>query len=264
MRTAEKRKLMRDIMREHRIVLTAEQQRYLKTKRIFDVLISGVALIMLVIPLLFVAVLQKLSSPTEPVFFRQKRVGQGSHVFYIIKFRTMKSTAPKYSSTGNLKDADNYISKLGRILRQTSIDELPQLWNVLKGDMSLIGPRPLIRQERGVHFLRRYYGVDQLKPGITGLAQINGRDMLSDYDKVFYDREYLKNVNMAFDAKVFFHSILKVLGRKDIREGVPAHHKQNDGVCHQQKQTLQEKSEQRECMGFQEKGQGLQQQRRVM
>ncbi len=220
METQLKRKTMRGIMREHRIPLTPAQEKYLKRKRVFDVLISGMALIVLAIPFLFVAVLQKLSSPNEPVFFRQKRVGQDSHVFYITKFRTMKSTAPKYSSTGNLQNADSYISKLGRFLRDTSIDELPQLWNVLKGDMSLIGPRPLIRQERSVHFLRRYYGVDQLKPGITGWAQINGRDLLNDYDKVFYDREYLKKISLLFDIKVLVESVHKVLGRKDITEGM--------------------------------------------
>lgn len=223
METKLKRKTMRGIMQEHRIMLTPAQKKYLKRKRVFDILISSMALVVLAIPFLFVAVLQKLSSPTEPVFFRQKRVGQDSHIFYITKFRTMKSSAPKYSPTGDLQNADSYISKLGRILRDTSIDELPQLWNVLKGDMSLIGPRPLIRQERSAHFLRRYYGVDQLKPGITGWAQINGRDLLTDYDKVFYDREYLKNMSMAFDVKVFFDSVLKVLKRKDIQEGVASH-----------------------------------------
>ena len=260
METQLKRKTMRGIMREHRILLTPAQEKYLKRKRVFDVLISGMALIVLAIPFLFVAVLQKLSSPNEPVFFRQKRVGQDSHVFYIVKFRTMKSTAPKYSSTGNLQNADSYISKLGRFLRDTSIDELPQLFNVLVGDMSLIG---LIRQERSVHFLRRYYGVDQLKPGITGWAQINGRDLLNDYDKVFYDREYLKNVSMAFDAKVFFDSVLKVLGRQDIKEGVTAHH-HRDQVCHQQEQLIQEKKEQCEFTQFQEEAQVLRQQRRAM
>lgn len=219
METELKRKTMRGIMREHRIQLTPAQENYLKRKRVFDVLISGMALIVLAIPFLFVAILQKLSSPTEPVFFHQKRVGQDSHIFYITKFRTMTSSAPKYSSTGNLQNADRYISKLGRMLRDTSIDELPQLWNVLKGDMSLIGPRPLIRQERSAHFLRRYYGVDQIKPGITGWAQINGRDFLNDYDKVFYDREYLKNMSMKFDLKIILDSISKVLGRRDIQEG---------------------------------------------
>lgn len=264
METELKRKTMRGIMREHRILLTPAQEKYLKRKRVFDVLISGMALIALAIPFLFVAVLQKLSSPTEPVFFRQKRVGQDSHVFYITKFRTMKSSAPKYSSTGNLKNADSYISKLGRFLRDTSIDELPQLWNVLKGDMSLIGPRPLIRQERSVHFLRRYYGVDQLKPGITGWAQINGRDLLNDYDKVFYDREYLKNVSAAFDAKVFFNSVLKVLGRKDIKEGVSTHHHRDEVRHYQQEQQAQEKKEQCEFTQFQQEAQMVCEHRRAI
>ena len=264
METELKRKTMRGIMQEHRIPLTSAQKKYLKRKRVFDVLISGMALIVLAIPFLFVAALQKLSSPNEPIFFRQKRVGQDSHVFYITKFRTMKSSAPKYSSTGDLQNADIYISKLGRILRDTSIDELPQLWNVLKGDMSLIGPRPLIRQERSVHFLRRYYGVDQLKPGITGWAQINGRDLLNDYNKVLYDREYLKNVSMVFDAKVFFHSVLKVLGRQDIREGVTAYHHRDEVCRHQQEQLAEEKMAQREFVQFQEESQVLRQQRRAM
>lgn len=203
----------------HRIALTPAQKKYLKVKRVMDVLLSGLALCLLAFPFLLIAVLQKISSPTEPVFFRQRRVGQNGHAFYITKFRTMKSTAPKYLPTGSLQDSDSYISKLGRFLRDTSIDELPQLFNVLTGDMSLVGPRPLIRQERSIHFLRRYYGVDQLKPGITGLAQINGRDLLTDYDKVFYDREYLRNVSMALDIKVLLGSIPKVLGRQDIQEG---------------------------------------------
>lgn len=263
MKTSQRRKSIRGIMKEHRIPLTPEQKSYLKIKRVLDVLISGMALIILAIPFLFVALLQKLSSPSEPVFFRQKRVGQNSHVFYITKFRTMKSTAPKYSSTGDLKNAESYISKLGRFLRDTSIDELPQLFNVLMGDMSLIGPRPLIRQERSVHYLRRYYGVDQLKPGITGWAQINGRDLLNDYDKVFYDREYLKNVSAAFDAKVFFDSVLKVLGRKDIQEGVSAHH-HYDEVHQQQEEQAVKQQKQCEFTQFQEEAQVLREQRRAM
>ena len=211
---------IRQIMKQHRILLTQKQKKYLRWKRLLDTIIASFALVVLAIPFAVIAILQKLNSPKEPIFFRQKRVGQNSRVFYIIKFRTMKSTAPKYSSTGELENAEEYISKLGRFLRDTSIDELPQLFNVVFGDMSLIGPRPLIRHERNVHYLRRYYGVDQLKPGIAGWAQINGRDLLNDYDKVFYDREYLKNVSIAFDMKVFLGSVLKVIGRHDIHEGI--------------------------------------------
>lgn len=258
------RKSIRAIMKRNRIPLSDAQLRYLGAKRVFDVVVSAMALVVLAVPFAVVALLQKLSSPTEPVFFRQKRVGQNSHVFYITKFRTMKSTAPKYSATGELQNADAYISRLGRFLRDTSIDELPQLFNVLVGDMSLIGPRPLIRQERSVHYLRRYYGVDQLKPGITGWAQINGRDMLNDYDKVFYDREYLKNVSAAFDAKVFFTSVLKVLGRKDIQEGVTAHHHRDEVRRQQQEQLAEEKNAQCEFAQFQKEAQLVREHRRAM
>lgn len=204
---------------QHRILLTEKQKRYMKIKRFFDIAMSGLALLVLILPFAVIAAVQKISSPHEPVFFRQMRVGQNGHVFYITKFRTMKSCAPKYSSTNDLQNAEQYISKVGRFLRSTSIDELPQLYNVLKGDMSIIGPRPLIRQERSVHYLRKYYGIDQLKPGITGWAQINGRDLLNDCDKVFFDREYLKQMSACFDIKVLFGTIHKVLRRKDIHEG---------------------------------------------
>lgn len=207
------------IMRLHRIPLTSKQKRYLRVKRLFDVIVSAVALLILALPFLAVAILQKIASPKEPILFPQRRVGQNSRVFYMFKFRTMSSNAPKYSSTGQLDNPEQYISRLGRFLRDTSIDELPQLYNVLKGDMSLIGPRPLIRQERTVHYLRRFYGVDQLKPGITGWAQVNGRDMIHDYDKVYYDREYLRHCSAAFDLKVLWTTVQKVLKRQDVKEG---------------------------------------------
>ena len=208
-----------EFLQAHRIHLSANQLRYLRVKRVTDVLISGLALLILFIPMGLVVVAQKISSPHEPAVFRQQRVGRGGKLFIMYKFRTMKTSAPQYASTKEFADAEQYISKLGHILRSTSIDELPQLYNVLKGDMSLIGPRPLIPQEDEVHYLRAYYGVDQLRPGITGWAQVNGRDLLDDYGKVFYDREYLKHVSAAFDIKVFWWSVLKVLGRFDIREG---------------------------------------------
>ena len=173
-----------EFLQAHRIHLSANQLRYLRVKRVTDVLISGLALLILFIPMGLVVVAQKISSPHEPAVFRQQRVGRGGKLFTMYKFRTMKTTAPQYASTKEFADAEQYISKLGHILRSTSIDELPQLYNVLKGDMSLIGPRPLIPQEDEVHYLRAYYGVDQLRPGITGWAQVNGRDLLDDYGKV--------------------------------------------------------------------------------
>lgn len=142
---------LKEFLQAHRIHLTAGQRRYLHIKRGTDVVLSGLALLVLLLPLGLVVIAQKLSSPSEPAIFRQRRVGRGGRVFTMYKFRTMKTTAPQYASTKELADAEQYISKLGHILRCTSIDELPQLYNVLKGDMSLIGPRPLIPQEDEVH-----------------------------------------------------------------------------------------------------------------
>lgn len=198
------------------------QRLYLPVKRVADIAGAIIGLTVLGIPFILIAILQKLSAPSEPVFFCQRRVGQYRHIFYIIKFRTMKSTAPKYQPTGEFYRASKYISRLGWFLRETSIDELPQLFNVLRGDMSLIGPRPLIRQERNVHRLRRNQGVDMLKPGITGWAQINGRDLLDNEQKVFYDTEYLKNFGLKFDFLIFFRSLWKVIKRCDVRVDIAA------------------------------------------
>ena len=144
---AELSEKLKEFMQAHRIHLTAGQQRYLHIKRATDAVLSGLALLVLLIPLGLVVILQKLSSPHEPAIFRQQRVGRGGKLFTMYKFRTMKTSAPQYASTKEFADAEQYISKLGHILRSTSIDELPQLYNVLRGDMSLIGPRPLIPQE---------------------------------------------------------------------------------------------------------------------
>ena len=131
----------------------------------------------------------------------------------------MKSSAPKNVATGDLENPQMYISKVGRFLRDTSIDELPQLANVVRGEMSLIGPRPLVYTEREIRFLRRWYGVYQVTPGITDWAQINGRDTVDVYDKVYYDREYVQNVSLKFDSKVIWKSIQVVLGRKGVVDG---------------------------------------------
>ena len=164
---------------EHQYHLSDRQRRYVAIKRVIDTCIAAVALLILIIPFLLIAILQKLSSPTEPVFFLQDRVGLHGKVFKIIKFRTMKSTAPHDTATSDLENAEMYLSKLGRVLRRFSIDELPQLINVLCGQMALIGPRPLIVAEYPAQYLREFYGVYEVRPGITGLAQVNGRDTLN-------------------------------------------------------------------------------------
>ena len=199
--------------------LTRKQKRYLAARSVIDRILAALALVLLSPLFLAVSIAQKVSAPDEPIFFLQKRVGKGAHCFNIIKFRTMKSSAPKNVATGDLENPQMYISKMGRFLRDTSIDELPQLANVVRGEMSLIGPRPLVYTEREIRFLRRWYVVYQVTPGITGWAQINGRDTVDVYDKVYYDREYVQNVSLKFDLKVIWKSIQVVLGRKGVVDG---------------------------------------------
>ena len=204
---------------EYYVRMTDKQKRYLVVRSVIDRILAGIALVILSPLFLIVSIAQKISAPDEPVFFLQKRVGKNAHCFNIIKFRTMKSSAPKNVATGDLADPQIYISRLGRFLRDTSIDELPQFVNVVKGEMSLIGPRPLVYTEREIRFLRRWYGVYQVTPGITGWAQVNGRDTVDIYDKVYYDREYVQNVSLKFDLKVIWKSVLVVLGRKGVVDG---------------------------------------------
>ena len=199
--------------------LTQKQKRYLAARSIIDRILAALALVLLSPLFLAVSIAQKVSAPDEPIFFLQKRVGKGAHCFNIIKFRTMKSSAPKNVATGDLESPEMYISRLGRFLRDTSIDELPQFVNVVRGEMSLIGPRPLVYTEREIRFLRRWYGVYQVTPGITGWAQINGRDTVEVYDKVYYDREYVQNVSLLFDLKVIFKSVAVVLGHHGVVDG---------------------------------------------
>lgn len=201
------------------VQMTNKQKHYLVVRSVIDRILAGIALVILSPLFLIVSIAQKISAPDEPIFFLQKRVGKNAHCFNIIKFRTMKSSAPKNVATGDLDDTQIYISRLGRFLRDTSIDELPQLVNVVNGDMSLIGPRPLVYTEREIRFLRRWYGVYQVTPGITGWAQVNGRDTVDIYDKVYYDREYVQNVSLKFDLKVIWKSVLVVLGRKGVVDG---------------------------------------------
>ena len=204
---------------EYYVRMTDKQKRYPVVRSVIDRILAGIALVILSPLFLIVSIAQKISAPDEPVFFLQKRVGKNAHCFNIIKFRTMKSSAPKNVATGDLADPQIYISRLGRFLRDTSIDELPQFVNVVKGEMSLIGPRPLVYTEREIRFLRRWYGVYQVTPGITGWAQVNGRDAVEIYDKVYYDREYVQNVSLKFDLKVIWKSVLVVLGRKGVVDG---------------------------------------------
>ena len=187
-------------------------------KRGADVVLSLLALICLSPVYLLVALAVKLSSP-GPVLFRQKRVGRGGRLFTIYKFRTMRTDTPRDTATHLLQDPSRYITRVGAFLRRSSLDELPQFFNVLKGDMSIVGPRPALYNQDDLIAAREKAGVDAVRPGITGLAQINGRDELPIPVKVRYDREYVENLSLKMDARCFFGTIWSVLRAEGVREG---------------------------------------------
>lgn len=176
-------------------------------------------MIILFIPFAIIAIIQKIVSPKEPIFFNQIRIGKNCKPFKITKFRSMKSYAPHNCPTKDFNDGEQYITNWGRFLRNTSIDELPQLFQVLSGKMSLIGPRPLIPQEENVHKMREQAGVYQLLPGMTGWAQVNGRDFVEDEEKVEFDREYLEKFGAKMDLKIIWTTVKKVVTKADISEG---------------------------------------------
>lgn len=192
--------------------------RYRVAKRALDIILSLLAIVILFLPLAGVALAIVIDDPGS-VFFRQYRVGRNGKRFKIYKFRSMKKETPKYLSTAEVDDPDKYITRLGRFLRKSSIDELPQLINVLKGDMSLVGPRPLIADEFEIHAMRLKYGVYTVRPGVTGLAQINGRDTVSPAEKVKWDVRYLEHFGFAMDAKILIFTFLRVIGHDGVVEG---------------------------------------------
>ena len=187
-------------------------------KRGADVVLSLLALICLSPVYLLVALAVKLTSP-GPGLFRQKRVGRGGRLFTIYKFRTMRTDTPRDTATHLLQDPSRYITRVGAFLRRSSLDELPQFFNVLKGDMSIVGPRPALYNQDDLIAAREKAGVDAVRPGITGLAQINGRDELPIPVKVRYDREYVENLSLKMDARCFFGTIWSVLRAEGVREG---------------------------------------------
>ena len=187
-------------------------------KRGADVILSLLALICLSPVYLIVALAVKISSP-GPVLFRQQRVGRGGRLFTIYKFRTMRTDTPRDTATHLLQDPSRYITRVGAFLRRSSLDELPQFFNVLKGDMSIVGPRPALYNQYDLIAAREKAGVNAVRPGITGLAQISGRDELPIPVKVRYDREYVENLSLNMDARCFFGTIISVLRAEGVREG---------------------------------------------
>ena len=183
-------------------------------KRLLDIVLSLTALIVLAPLLLVLALLVKLDSP-GPALFKQKRVGRNEKLFDIYKFRSMYTSAPRDVATSELQNAESHITRVGRVLRKTSLDELPQLFNVLKGEMSLIGPRPLVPNEKDIHELRREKGAYRVRPGITGWAQVNGwRGDTSIEERIKCDIFYIENWTFLLDIKILFMTVLKGIVNK--------------------------------------------------
>ena len=185
-------------------------------KRVLDIVCSILGIIVLSPILVIVSILIKLDSK-GPIIFKQIRIGKNSKPFYIYKFRSMKIDAPNLS-TEEFINASDFTTKVGKFIRKTSIDELPQLVNILKGDMSIVGPRPVILEEVDLIELRKSYNIDKILPGITGWAQINGRDNIGNEEKVKYDYEYLMNKSFTMDLYIIVMTALKVLKRSDIKD----------------------------------------------
>ena len=191
---------------------------YRYIKRIIDILLSGLAIIILSPLLLILCIAIKLDSP-GPIFFTQKRVGIHKTYFQIYKFRTMRTDTPKDMPTHMLANPEQYITKTGRFLRKTSLDELPQIFNIFKGDMSIVGPRPALWNQDDLVAERDKYGENDVTPGLTGWAQINGRDELEIPVKAKLDGEYVKKYGFTMDVRCFFGTFLSVLRQDGVVEG---------------------------------------------
>ena len=187
-------------------------------KRLIDLLLSGMALLILAVPLLILALIVKLDSK-GPVLFWQKRVGLHKEIFLMPKFRSMYTQTPAEVPTHMLSDPDRWITPVGKIYRKLSIDELPQLWSIFTGKMSIIGPRPALWNQDDLIAERDKYGANDVRPGLTGWAQINGRDELEIPVKAKLDGEYVEKMSFLFDCKCFFGTILAVLKRDGVVEG---------------------------------------------
>lgn len=188
-------------------------RRYLK--RVLDLLMSGVGIVFLALPMLVIALLIKIDSP-GPILFKQKRVGIHKTYFEILKFRTMRVDTPKDAPTHELANPEKWITKIGKLLRKTSLDELPQLFNIFCGEMSIVGPRPALWNQYDLIIERDKYGANDILPGLTGWAQINGRDELEIPVKAEFDGEYVKRMSLSFDCICLLKTVSKVFLMKDI------------------------------------------------
>lgn len=187
-------------------------------KRGIDIVLSLVGILCLSLPMLIIALIIKAEDP-GPAFFKQKRVGKNKTHFMLMKFRSMRLDTPRDVPTHLLDNPEQYLLKCGKFLRKSSLDELPQLFNILKGEMSIIGPRPALWNQFDLIEERDKYGANDIRPGLTGWAQINGRDELEIPVKAKFDGEYVKKQSFLFDCKCFFGTIGKVLKSDGVVEG---------------------------------------------
>lgn len=183
-------------------------------KRTFDLTLAILALLVLLVPIGLVSLFVKLTSQ-GPIVYWSDRVGRGNKIFRMPKFRTMRIDTPAVA-THLLANPEQFLTPIGSFLRRSSLDELPQLWSILRGDMSFVGPRPALFNQDDLIALRTRYGVDQMTPGLTGWAQINGRDELPIPEKVQLDMEYMQRQSFWFDLKIIFFTFLKVLKKDGI------------------------------------------------
>ncbi|MEN1968859.1 sugar transferase [Lentibacillus sp. N15] len=191
---------------------------YMKVKRLIDIILSLIGLIVLS-PVFLILIVAIMIDSRGPVLFKQKRVGIDKTHFNILKFRTMRIDTPKDTPTHLLGNAEQYITKMGKFLRKTSLDELPQIWNIFVGQMSIIGPRPALWNQFDLIAKRDKYGANDVPPGLTGWAQINGRDEIPIEIKAKLDGKYVENISLWMDIKCFYGTIVSVIKSKGVVEG---------------------------------------------
>ncbi len=191
---------------------------YIKIKRIGDLVLSGIGIVVLSPLLLVLAVLIKMETP-GPILFKQKRIGISKSTFMIYKFRTMRIDTPKDIPTHLLENPDSYITKIGKFLRKSSLDELPQIFNIFKGEMSIVGPRPALWNQDDLIAERDFYNANSILPGLTGWAQVNGRDELPISVKSKFDGFYVEHSSFLFDVKIFWYTVRNVISHEGVVEG---------------------------------------------
>ncbi len=188
---------------------------YRIVKRLFDFLLAFISILILSPVLLFLFILLKIKNDQGPIIFLSKRVGINQQIFLMPKFRTMRFDTPQLASH-LLQSAESYLTPMGNFLRKSSLDELPQLYSILIGDMSFVGPRPALFNQDDLMRLRCEYGIEKLIPGLTGWAQIKGRDELDMSEKINFEKEYLRNRSFSFDLKIMFMTFFKVIKQENI------------------------------------------------